>query len=38
MRKIHSQLAISISTPPITGPAAEETSATTAISARPKPR
>ena len=38
IRKIQCQLAISISTPPITGPAAEDTSATTAISASPKPR
>ena len=38
MRKIQCQLAISISTPPSTGPTAEDTSATTAISASPKPR
>ena len=38
MRKIQCQLAISISTPPSTGPAADDTSATTAISASPKPR
>ena len=38
IRKIHSQLAISTSTPPSTGPSAEETSATTAISASPRPR
>ena len=38
MRKIQCQLAISISTPPSTGPNAEDTSATTAISASPKPR
>ena len=38
IRKIQCQLAISTSTPPITGPAAEETSATTAISASPRPR
>ena len=38
MRKIQCQLASSISTPPSTGPKAEDTSATTAISASPKPR
>ena len=38
IRKIHSQLATSISTPPSTGPNAEETSAITAISASPRPR
>ena len=38
MRKIHSQLATSISTPLSTGPSAEETSAITAISASPRPR
>ena len=38
IRKIQCQLAISISTPPSTGPNAEDTSATTAISASPKPR
>ncbi len=38
MRKIQCQLASSISTPPTTGPKAEDTSATTAISASPKPR
>ena len=36
--KIQCQLTNSTSTPPSTGPAAEDTSATTAISARPKPR
>ena len=38
IRKIQCQLAHSISTPPSTGPNAEDTSATTAISARPRPR
>ena len=38
MRKIQCQLAISTSTPPSTGPIADETSATTAINASPRPR
>jgi hypothetical protein len=38
IRKIHSQLATSTSTPPSTGPSAVVTRATTAISARPRPR
>ena len=38
IRKIQCQLATSTSTPPSTGPSAEDTSATTAISARPRPR
>ena len=38
IRKIQCQLAISISTPPSTGPSADDTSATTAISASPRPR
>ncbi len=38
IKKIQCQLAISTTAPPITGPSADDTSATTAISARPKPR
>ena len=38
IRKIQCQLAISISTPPSTGPSADDTSATTAIRASPRPR
>ena len=38
MRKIQCQLAISIRMPPSTGPNADDTSATTAISASPRPR
>ena len=38
IRKIQCQVAISTSTPPRTGPSAEDTSAITAISARPRPR
>ena len=38
IRKIQCQLATSTSTPPSTGPNADDTRATTAISARPLPR
>ena len=38
IRKIQCQLATSTSTPPSTGPNAEDTSATTAMSASPRPR
>ena len=38
MRKIQCQVATSTSTPPITGPSADDTRATTAMRASPKPR
>ena len=38
IRKIQCQSATSTRTPPSTGPSADDTSATTAISARPRPR